>query len=104
DIVDPLELYWYMGSLNMTLGDLLNDPWARRWLGRVMNVRYFVFGDIRETASFEVATFMVDAEYGFLQGSGRMHVHNRHELKLRFSELAYLTQTSPAERAAQFAE
>lgn len=104
EVVDPLELYWYMGSLNLTVGDLLHDPWARRWLGRVLNVRYFVFGDIRETASFDVTTFMVDAEYGFLNGTGRIHVHNRHELKLRLSELAYLTRTTPGERAALLAE
>ncbi len=98
DVVDPGEVYWYMANMGMTLRDLMFDPWARRWLGRALGIRYFVFGNIVQTASFDVNTYMVDAEFGFLQGHGRVHVRNPYELKLRLGELAYLTRLDPAAR------
>src|SRR5262249_26512994 len=52
EVVDPGEVYWYMAQMGMTLRDLVESPFARRWLGRALNVRYFVFGTIQETASF----------------------------------------------------
>src|SRR5205085_9526104 len=42
--------------------------------------------------------YLLDAEYGFLQGSGRIRVRDPFELKLRLGELAQLTLMSPAER------
>ncbi len=98
EIVDRGELFWYMGRMGMTLRDLMTDPAARRWLGRALNVRYFVLGNVRQTASFDVTTYLVDTEYGFLRGSGRVHVRDPFELKLRLGELAQLTLMSPAER------
>lgn len=104
DVVDPGEVYWYMAQMGMTLRDLMENPFARRWLGRALNVRYFVFGTIEQTASFDVSTYLVDAEHGFLQNSARMHVHNRGELKLRLGELAALTQMDPVVRARYLGE
>jgi tetratricopeptide (TPR) repeat protein len=98
EVVDRGEVLWYMGRMGMTLRDLMNDPAARRWLGRALNVRYFVLGTIQQTASFDVTTYLLDAEYGYLQGSGRVHVRNPFELRLRLGELARLTLMSPAER------
>ncbi len=96
--VDRSELFWWMGRLGITPFDLLNDPVARLYLTRAMNVRYFLFGNLVQTASFNVTTYLVDAEYGFLVSSARIHVRNPAELKPRLNELAWLTKMSPDER------
>src|SRR5262249_36962698 len=83
DVVDPGQVYWYMGRLGMSVRDVLTDPSARRWLGRALNVRFFVFGVIQQTASFNVATHLVDAETGVKHGIGQIHVKDQAELKLR---------------------
>jgi tetratricopeptide (TPR) repeat protein len=93
-----------MGRMGLTLKDLMEDPYARRWLGRALNVRHFLLGTIVETASFDVNTYLIDAEYGFLHGQGSVHVHHPMELKLRLSELAFLTLMDPGERARYQAE
>jgi tetratricopeptide (TPR) repeat protein len=98
EVVDRAELFWYMGRLNMTVADLLNDAGARRWLGRALDVRFFLLGTVRQAASFDVTTHLIDAEYGFVQGVGRVHVHDPHELKLCLPELARLTLCDPRER------
>jgi tetratricopeptide (TPR) repeat protein len=104
DIVDPALVYWYMGSLGITVSDLMTDPAARLWLGRAVGARYFLLGTIEQTASFDVTTYLVDAEFGFLQGSGRIHVHNTFELRLRLGELAQLTLMDPVERQGILAQ
>src|SRR5207302_682671 len=91
EVVDAGEAYWYMGRMGMTVRDLLTDASARRWLGRALNVRYFLLGHLRETASFDAVTRLVDAEYCYAYGAGRVHVHNAPELRLRLGELARLT-------------
>lgn len=96
--VDRSELYWWMGRLGITPFDLLNDPVARLYLGRALNVRYFLFGNLVQTASFNVTTYVVDAEYGFLASGARIHVRNPLELKHRLGELAMLTRMTPEER------
>src|SRR5439155_17503981 len=58
-------------------------------------VRYFIFGNIVQTASFDVNTYMIDAEYGFLNGRGFVHARNPHELKYRLGELARETASPP---------
>jgi tetratricopeptide (TPR) repeat protein len=98
EVVDRDEVCWYMNRMGLTLGDVLNDPGARRWLARALHVRYFVFGVIRQTHSFTVTTHLVDAEFGFEVGTGRVHVHNPFELKCRLGELARQTLLDPAER------
>lgn len=100
DVVDPAEVYWFMGRMGITMRDLTVSPAARRWLGRAVGVRYFVLGNHIETASFDVNAYLIDAEFGFLQGHGQIHVQNRFELKLRLPELAQQTLMTPAERAA----
>ena len=100
EVVDPAEIYWFMGRMGMTMQDLTIDANARRWLGRAVGVRFFVFGSCVETASFDVNTYLIDAELGYLQGAASINVRNPYELKLRLSELAELTMMTPAERAA----
>src|SRR5262249_231365 len=63
EVVDPDEIYWYMGRMGLTMNDLLVDPNARRWIGRAAGVRYFVFGNLIETTSFDVNTYLIDAEF-----------------------------------------
>jgi hypothetical protein len=103
DIVDPAEAYWYMGRLGMTMRDIMDDPHARRWLGRALGARYFVLGTLVQTASFDVTTYVIDAEFGYLHSSARIHVHNRPELRLRLGELAWLTTCDPVERTRYLA-
>ncbi|MCI0641674.1 MAG: hypothetical protein L0Y72_25985 [Gemmataceae bacterium] len=104
DVVDPGEVYWYMARMGMTLHDLMVDPSARRWLGRALGVRYFVLGTLHQTASFDANIYMLDAEFGFLHGSARTHVHSPFELRLRLPELARLVMMSPADRARILAD
>src|SRR5262249_39957310 len=90
--------YWYMGRLGMTLRDVLTDQGARRWLARALNVRYFVLGTIRETNSFDVAAYLLDAEYGYQVSSAAIHIPTLYDLKFRLGELARLVLMSPEER------
>lgn len=99
-VVDRGEVFWWMGRLGMSLADLLNDPTARRWLGRALDVRFFLLGTIRPgPGGMVVTTHLVDAECGCQQGCGRIQVCGVPELKLRLGELARLTLLSPADRA-----
>ena len=104
EIVDPGEIYWYMGRMGLTIHDLLRDANARRWLGRAVGVRYIVLGTIFPTTSFDVNTYLLDTEFGFLQGGASINVRDPFELKLRLSELAQLTMMTPAERDAFLAQ
>ena len=100
EVVDPSVVYWYMARVGMSMNDLLVDPNARRWLGRATGVRYFVFGSHIQTTSFDVNTYLIDAEFGTMQGQARINVQDAYELKLRLPELASLTMMTPDERAA----
>jgi tetratricopeptide (TPR) repeat protein len=99
DVVDRQLAYWFMARLGLSLRDVATDPSARFWLGRALNVRYFVFGALVPTASFDARTSLVDAELSFLVGEGRLHVRTPFELKLRLAELAQITMLNPIERA-----
>ena len=99
EIVDRGEVCWYMGRLGITMRDVLANPSARVCLGRALNVRFFVFGAIQQTASFDVSTHMVDVETGGKQGGGKIHVQDHQELKLRLGEL--VKQTAAAAPAEQ---
>jgi len=92
------ELWWYMGRLGMTYQDLLTDPSARRWLGRALNVRYFLSGAIRAGQGLEVTTYLLDAEEGVLLGRGRVLAFDKRDLKLKLPELARQTLLPPRER------
>jgi hypothetical protein len=93
EVVDRRETNWWMGRMGMTLRDLIVDPYARRWLGRALNTRYFVFGTVTQTASFNVDTYLVDAEYGDLKGRGFVHARDAIELRWRLAELAGMTKS-----------
>jgi tetratricopeptide (TPR) repeat protein len=99
EVVDRGVAYWYMARMGLTMRDIMLDPSARRWLGRALNVRYFVFGALTQTASFDVTTRLVDTEFGFLAGEARLHVATPFELRLRLGELTQITLMSPADRA-----
>ena len=103
EVVDPAEVYWTMGRLGMTMRDLMDDPNARRWLARAVNLRYFVLGTI-EFGSLDVHAYLLDAEHGFVQGSGRVVARDPFDLKLRLGELAQLTQIDRAEEARLLAQ
>ena len=96
--MDRETVCWYMNRLGLSLRDVLTDPIARRWLGRALGVRFFVLGDIRETASFVATTHLVDAECGYDYGWGSVHVQTPFELRLRLGDLAAQTLLDPAER------
>ena len=36
DVVDRCQVLWYMHRLGFTMGDVLTDPCARRWLARAL--------------------------------------------------------------------
>jgi tetratricopeptide (TPR) repeat protein len=90
-VVDPGELNWWMWRMGMTVQDLMYNPYARRWLGRALNIRYFAFGSIVQTGSFDVNTYLIDAENGYLAGRGFVHARTHRELRWRLGELAQMT-------------
>ncbi|HEV3263519.1 MAG TPA: hypothetical protein VG013_42175 [Gemmataceae bacterium] len=98
-VVDRGEVCWYMGRLGITMRDVLSDASARLWLGRALNLRFFVFGVVQQTHSFNVTTHLVDVETGARQGSGTIHVQDHQELKLRMGELAQQTRSDPQQQA-----
>jgi tetratricopeptide (TPR) repeat protein len=99
EIVDRGEVCWYMGRLGITMRDVLINPGARIALAQALNVRYFAYGVIQQTASFNVTTHLIDAETGARQGGGDIHVQDHQELKLRMNELVKQTVAKPGEQA-----
>jgi tetratricopeptide (TPR) repeat protein/TolB-like protein len=99
DIVDSGEVYWMMARLGLTQYDLTKNPYARFWLGRALHANFFLLGTIEQTASFDVSTYLVNADHGWLQGAGRIHVNSPFEFKMRAGELAQITQLPPAQRS-----
>jgi tetratricopeptide (TPR) repeat protein len=98
EVVDSGEVFWWMRRLGLSVRDVATDPVARRWLGRALGVRFFLFGTLRQGGRLEAATHLVDAEYGWEYGTGRVRVHDPYELKLRLWDLARLTLMGPEER------
>jgi tetratricopeptide (TPR) repeat protein len=97
-VIDRGEVCWYMGRLGITLRDLMRDPVAQRCLAQALNARFFVFGSIQQTASFDVSTHLIDAESGVRTGTATIHVQDHQELKLRMSELVHQIGMKPAEQ------
>jgi hypothetical protein len=83
--------------------DVLNDPTARVALAQSLNARFFVFGGMRHTASFDVTAHMVDAQTGAKTGGGQIHVQDHAEMKLRMQELVNQATGTPAQ-AKQLAQ
>ena len=98
ELIDRGEVNWYMGRLGITLRDLLRESSARRCLAQALNVRFFVFGSIQQTASFDVSTHLIDAESGTRTGTGMIHVQDHQELKLRMHELVRQVGAKPGEQ------
>jgi tetratricopeptide (TPR) repeat protein len=99
EIVDRGEVCWYMGRLGITMRDILTNPGARIALAQSLNVRFFAYGFIQQTASFNVTTHLIDAETGARHGGGDIHVQDHQELKLRMHELVKQTVAKPDEQA-----
>jgi tetratricopeptide (TPR) repeat protein len=99
EVVDRGVLFWYMGRLGLTVRAVATDPCASRYLARALGVRYFAFGVVQQTASFDVTAHLLDAETGARQGTGNIHVQDHPELKLRMNELVRQTLTNPTEQA-----
>jgi tetratricopeptide (TPR) repeat protein len=99
EIVDRGEVCWYMGRLGITMRDVLTSPGARIALAQSLNVRFFAYGIIQQTASFNVTTHLIDAETGARHGGGDIHVQDHQELKLRMNELVKQTVAKPDEQA-----
>lgn len=98
EIVERGEVCWYMGRLGITMRDVLNNANARRCLAQALNVRFFLFGTIEQTASFNVTAHLVDAESGARTGTGMIHVQDQAEMKLRMQELVRQTGAGKAEQ------
>src|SRR5262249_10851378 len=98
-IVDRGEVCWYMGRLGITMRDVLSNAGARIALAQALNVRFFAYGVIQQTASFNVTTHLIDAETGARHGGGDIHVQDHQELKLRMNELVKQTVAKPDEQA-----
>jgi tetratricopeptide (TPR) repeat protein len=103
ELIDRGEVCWYMGRLGITMRDVLNDPVARRCLAQALNARFFVFGAVVQTNSFNVSTHLLDAESGARTGTGTIHVQDHAELKLRMHELAKQVG-APVKEQAQLAK
>jgi tetratricopeptide (TPR) repeat protein len=99
EIVDRGEVCWYMGRLGITIRDVLTNPGARIALAQALNVRFFAYGVIQQTASFDVTTHLIDAETGARHSGGNIHVQDHQELKLRMNELVKQTVAKPDEQA-----
>jgi tetratricopeptide (TPR) repeat protein len=99
DIVDRGEVSWYMGRLGITMRDVLTNAGARIALAQSLNVRFFAYGVIQQTASFNVSTHLIDAETGARHGGGDIHVQDHQELKLRMNELVKQTVAKPEQQA-----
>ncbi len=80
-----------MGRLGITMRDVLNDPASRVALAQALNARFFIFGGMKHTASFDVTTTMIDAQNGGKTGGGAIHVQDQNEMKLRLPELVRQT-------------
>jgi len=98
EIIDRGEVCWYMGRLGLTMREVLTDPLARRCLAQALNARFFVFGTLQETASFNVDTHLFDAETNQRTGTASIHVKDTNELKLRLGELARQLGAKPDEK------
>lgn len=96
DVVDSGELYWWMGRLGLTMRDVLTNPSARLCLGRAIGARFFLMGALREVASFDVSTHIIDAELNGQVYGAQMRVNNAAELRYRLPELASLMFLPPA--------
>ena len=97
-MVDQGEVYWWMGRLGLTMRDVLTNPSARLCLGRALGARYFLMGSLREVASFDVSTHVIDAELNGQVYGAQMRVSNSAELRYRLPELANVMFLPPQQQ------
>lgn len=95
DVVDRGLVYWWMARLGLSARDVLVNPAARWWLARALNVRFFVFGAVIPTASFNVNAHMVNAETGARSGVANIHVQDHNDIKLRMPEIVSQLRGDP---------
>jgi tetratricopeptide (TPR) repeat protein len=98
DVVDRGELFWWMGRLGLTMRDVLTNPSARLCLGRALGARFFLMGALREVASFDVTTHVIDAELNGQVAGAAIRVNNAAELRYRLGELANLMFLPPPQQ------
>lgn len=98
DVVGDGELYWWMGRLGLSMRDVLTDPYARLCLGRALGARFFLMGSLREVASFDATSHVIDAELNRQVYGARVRVQNAAELRYRLPELANLTFVPPQQQ------
>lgn len=98
DIVTAGEVYWWMGRLGLTLRDVLTNPYARLTLGRAVGSRFFLMGTLREVASFDVSTKLIDAELNAQTGGAVVRCQNANELRFRMGQIARLTTLPPQQQ------
>jgi tetratricopeptide (TPR) repeat protein len=103
EVIDRGEVCWWMGRLGLTMRDVLTDPASRIALAQSLNARFFIFGGIQHTASFNVTAHVIDAQTGVKSGSGAIHVQDQAEMKLRMGELVAQASGTPAQ-ARQLAQ
>jgi tetratricopeptide (TPR) repeat protein len=99
EVIDRGEVCWYMGRLGITMRDVMADSSSRIALAQALNVRFFLFGAIEQTHSFNVTTHLIDAQSGARTGTGTIHVQDHNEIKLRMNELARQVGANPDDRA-----
>ncbi|HEX5272225.1 MAG TPA: hypothetical protein VFW33_17130, partial [Gemmataceae bacterium] len=83
EVIDRGEVCWWMGRLGLTMRDVLNDPASRVALAQSLNARFFIFGGMKHTASFDVTAHVIDAQTGAKTGGGAIHVQDQAEMKMR---------------------
>jgi colicin import membrane protein len=99
EVIDRGEVCWYMGRLGITMRDVMADPSSRIALAQALHVRFFLFGAIEQTHSFNVTTHLIDAQSGARTGTGTIHVQDHNEIKLRMNELARQVAAKPEDQA-----
>ena len=98
DVVNTGEVVWWMGRLGMTLRDVLTNPAARLTLGRAVGARFFLTGSLREVASFDVTTHLLDAERNVQTGGATVRCQNAAEFRFRMGDIARLTTMPPQQQ------
>ncbi len=98
DVVNTGEVVWWMGRLGLTLRDVLTNPAARLTLGRAVGARFFLTGSLREVASFDVTTHLLDAELNLQTGGATVRCQNAAEFRFRMGDIARLTTMPPQQQ------
>ena len=68
------------------------------YLGRALGARFFLMGALRDVASFDASTHLIDSELNVQTGGATIRVHNAAELNFRLGQLASLTTMPPTQQ------